>query len=58
MFANGYDTWSARRELNPQPSESEMRFQLFTDFYKCSQMAIIRALRHHCLLQLIASFSA
>ena len=23
MFANGYNTWSARRGSNPQPSESE-----------------------------------
>lgn len=24
MPANGFITWSARRELNPQPSESEV----------------------------------
>ena len=58
MLANGYNTWSARRGSNPQPSESEMRFQLFAGFYKYSQMAIMRALWHSCLLRLIASFSA
>jgi hypothetical protein len=33
-LASGYNAWSARRELNPQPSESEVKFADFTAFYK------------------------